>query len=404
MAYFEDCYPKLIYARTGMKTQTIREFESLRGYMALWVVIGHSMLQFPDYLANVPVVKYLLYPSIAVYVFMMLSGFVIFYLLDSKKEQYFVFLIRRALRLFPIYLCVLFVSILIFEPTLNLLVTLFEKYPDTKHLINCLRIYRATEVYFIENILSHIFLLQGVIPETIIPEGQYAFVGQAWSLSLEWQFYIVAPICTLILYKKNEFAKLLMPILLMGAYFLLRDLNFAFIFGYKLVYFIIGGASYYLWKNLVSIGESGKILNMSFLVTLLLMLKLLGLGLADMIWIVVFFTALCNYLDCQNGITRFVSFFMLNSIARFLGQISYSIYLNHTVVLYGLLILIQSMDMNLFNIGDSLFLVVLFASSVVILTIVISSITYRYIEKPFIDLGKRCFVASDQIAVATERG
>lgn len=388
----------------SVKTYTIKEFESLRGYMALWVVIGHSILQFPDDWVTLPVFNYLLDPGIAVSVFIILSGFVIFYLLDSKKEQFYVFLIRRALRLFPVYLFVLLISVLMFHSTLNLLSDLSDRYPDTKHLINSLRIFRATGDYYWENILSHIFLFQGVIPEAMIPEGQYAFVGQAWSLTLEWQFYIVAPIFISMIYNQNEYVKLLLPTSLMGLYLLFRDLNFSFIFGYKLVYFIIGGGSYYLWKNLIYISEIRKMLNLSFFLVVLLTMRLIGLELPDIIWVFVFFTALSNYLDCQNLMTRFASFFLLNPVARFFGKISYSLYLNHIIVIYGSLMIIQSLDENFLNIGDSAFLVSLFAGYVVFVTVLMSAVTYQYIEKPFIDLGKRCFAKNDQTDVVIEKG
>jgi peptidoglycan/LPS O-acetylase OafA/YrhL len=170
-----------------------------------------------------------------------------------------------------------------------------------------------------------------------------------------------------------------LPVLLISLHLLFRDINFAFIFGYKLIYFIIGGGSYYLWKNLVVIGEEKRIFNVLFLAILLIIVKLSPLDLSVMIWVVVFFTALYNYLNCQNGMTRFVSFFLLNSMSRFFGKISYSIYLNHMIVIYGLLIFIQRLDHNFFNIGESIFLIFLFTLTVVTLTVVMSSMTYQYI-------------------------
>ena len=41
--------------------------------------------------------------------------------------------------------------------------------------------------------IAHIFLVQGLFP-TIIDVLRIMFLGPAWSLSLEWQFYLVAPL------------------------------------------------------------------------------------------------------------------------------------------------------------------------------------------------------------------
>jgi peptidoglycan/LPS O-acetylase OafA/YrhL len=39
----------------------------------------------------------------------------------------------------------------------------------------------------------HLLLLQGLIPDSVLDNSQTSFIGPAWSLSLEWQFYLIAP-------------------------------------------------------------------------------------------------------------------------------------------------------------------------------------------------------------------
>ena len=42
--------------------------------------------------------------------------------------------------------------------------------------------------------LLHVLLLQGLTPDSWLPFSSSALLGPAWSLSLEWQFYLVAPL------------------------------------------------------------------------------------------------------------------------------------------------------------------------------------------------------------------
>ncbi|MBC8038204.1 MAG: acyltransferase family protein, partial [Rhizobiales bacterium] len=88
----------------------IHEFEALRGALAAWVVIGHVFKHSgyaPDALYPFPLLGD---PGMPVDVFIILSGFVIFSLLDHKHEGYWPFITRRFFRLFPLFLVVLLVS------------------------------------------------------------------------------------------------------------------------------------------------------------------------------------------------------------------------------------------------------------------------------------------------------
>lgn len=42
--------------------------------------------------------------------------------------------------------------------------------------------------------MAHLFLLHGIFPNGVLNEAQYLFNPSAWSLSLEWQFYLIAPL------------------------------------------------------------------------------------------------------------------------------------------------------------------------------------------------------------------
>ena len=89
------------------------ELEVVRGLMSWWVVVGH-VLAFAGFQENnVPsVTAVVMHGAYAVNVFMMMSGFVIANLLADKNESYNVFLARRFLRIYPVFLVALAVAIL----------------------------------------------------------------------------------------------------------------------------------------------------------------------------------------------------------------------------------------------------------------------------------------------------
>ena len=92
----------------------VAEFEGLRGLLAAWVVFGHVLLfsgfQYQDGLFGI-----IFSPVLGVYVFMMLSGFVIFSSLDRRPTTWLSFMRRRFWRLLPVYLLCLGLAIALFD-------------------------------------------------------------------------------------------------------------------------------------------------------------------------------------------------------------------------------------------------------------------------------------------------
>lgn len=92
----------------------IKELEGLRGLMALWVVFGHSLAALPLINQHVPPTAL---NSYAVDVFIILSGFVIFFMIDNKRQPYFQYITQRFFRIFPLYLLVLVASTILINFT-----------------------------------------------------------------------------------------------------------------------------------------------------------------------------------------------------------------------------------------------------------------------------------------------
>jgi hypothetical protein len=169
-----------------MKVRRIPELESLRGLMALWVMLGHVYLTLPR--ADLPLLGAVLARNgEAVNVFIILSGFVIFNLLDHERRGFRPYIIRRFFRIFPAYLLLLLVS----AALLGVAEAAFSD-PLWRSARNDgrLGILADTRAHFEAHMLAHLLLLQGMVPSRLLPSAEYAILGQAgasrWSGSSTW--------------------------------------------------------------------------------------------------------------------------------------------------------------------------------------------------------------------------
>lgn len=197
--------------------------------MAVWVVVGHLSLAL-DW--RLPLIDS---PGLAVDVFIILSGFVIALLLERKAEPYPAYLVRRAFRLFPLYLPVLAISALLLP------VQLEAWEAATSSPANLLRVERARSALAEPwaHLLVHIPLVQGLVPRFASTDMAYTIVGQAWSISLEWQFYLVAPMLVAAMVGQRWWS-VIATVLVLSA--LSPFFSQAFL-GAKIALFIIGMAS-----------------------------------------------------------------------------------------------------------------------------------------------------------------
>ncbi|MBB4574372.1 acyltransferase [Rhizobium lentis] len=163
----------------------IPHFEVLRGIAALWVFASHVLL------ITGTRIKFLSNGDQAVEVFVMLSGFVITLMLSNEGEPYDRYIFRRFMRLYPLFLVALVFGLLtnhLYQPVfgespwLHQVRTVFQTRDE--NLANA----------FFQHLGLHLTMLHGMVPDSILPQASLMFSGPLWSISLEWQFYLIAPL------------------------------------------------------------------------------------------------------------------------------------------------------------------------------------------------------------------
>lgn len=352
----------------------IAEFEALRGMLALWVVVGHVFRHSgyePEDLGHFGLFAS---PGLPVDVFIILSGFVIFNLLDHKDEGYFAFIIRRFFRLFPLFVAVLVVSALF----AGLHKSWVDNFPwKTAYFVGISGIADASVTHLASQFAVHLTMLHGLVPDSILPFSEYGLVGQAWSISVEWQFYLVAPILFLLCRRAPAILSVLvMAVVLLHSRYWLGE-GFAI---NQAAYFAVGILCYFVFKGRRVYQETPGVVwlvgTTSVLVVAYLMIRPVSLAL----WIGIFALVVTAGDFGRNAISAFCR---LRPI-QFLGKTSYSIYLCHALVLDVVSLTILS---SFPHITQPMHFVLAMLLTLP-LTVALSALTYFLIEKPGMALGQ----------------
>ena len=354
--------------------------------MAWWVVFGHALqLSGIKYIADVAgeelnlVFKLINRGETAVNVFIIISGFVITHLLLAKKEKYLPYITRRWFRIFPIFLFCFLLALAI-KPLYLIAYTDFVWVNSSE-----MRIERAylEEEYFWSHILLHFTMLHGLVPEEVLKYASSSILVPAWSLSLEWQFYIIAPFVMILIAKKNVFTVSFILFCLITFYLLNEYSLYSWKYNSFLLlampHFIIGIVS----RMLIEGYDSKRF----FWGALLLVSCFLGDKLAVLIWLIFFpillsEAKLLSLPDFSGPIIRVLFF---NRVIQNLGKWSYSTYLVHIPIFSVFVGGVAYFKENQLTQPDFIFLI----SCASIATIPISWFLYNYIEKPFIKIGAK---------------
>jgi peptidoglycan/LPS O-acetylase OafA/YrhL len=358
-----------------MYEKYIKEFDCIRAFAILSVLASHWIT-----VRNPQLNYFLSYCGpLGVNVFFVLSGFLITKILLTNKKKIdnrnssissilVSFYIRRTLRIFPIYYLVILLLYLFSDSTDSDLLTSYPYF-----------LTYTSNIYFFcigkfDGILSHF-----------------------WSLAVEEQFYLLWPV--LILFARSKYVlSLIYLFIIIGiiSQFLLRDYTLSSIL--TITCFDSFGMGALLAWHLVYADSSLKYFYMWTKRFVIISLILLVFSFWSCSWIQVpLFRTLISILTLfilthilhysLNGKPLPIKFIWYNKYLIFIGKISYGMYLYHNLIPHftqkalNNLLHVTSENMLPYKLGYVVMLIFNF-----ILLLVLSWLSWKLIEKPFLRL------------------
>jgi len=302
----------------------IKELDGLRGILAVWVVCVHLLYSVGVSPRMFGFFAPLFGEHLRVQIFCILSGFVIFLMQSRVRQGYRAFLVGRLRRLYPAYILAFGVSVSMSGIALT---AAREASFGGARQGSRIEMLEASLDRFPEHIAAHLTMLHGMIPEAWLPDAAYSFLGQAWNISTEFQFYLVAPLLFVGLACGALWSRLVCGLAVLGAWFLLRDWpNPASLMRYA-PYFAVGMLSFVFWK--VEWRDRRRLNPGLVLVSSVALFGLLDMAVG--IWVFVL-GWLVLVRDQSRG--RLPVAWLATRPMQLLGSVSYSLYLLHMTPLY----------------------------------------------------------------------
>ena len=220
-------------------------------------------------------------------------------------------------------------------------------------------------------VFANLTLAQGLLPNANI-----SVIGVSWTLAVIFVFYMLFPFfCFLIKNKRRAWKVAIMALIfnwLCSSYFNATRTNII----YDAVYFIVGGLIFLYRKELSDFASKNKIVIGGILLISTVTYFVLGYSTITMLFFCV--VALVYTLGCNRGGV------LVNPVAKFLGSISFEIYLCHMVI-YRLLEKIHLV--HLF--GDGVFAYIFTAFTVICGSVVFSLCAKWFLNSFSVFLDKR---------------
>ena len=351
-----------IYREEGRKEgrkegRRFENIDALRGVLALFVFIHHSAIWY-HYLDEGEWItpQNLLYAHMgdsSVRLFFMITSFLfIGRMINGRDIDWEKLYKSRFFRIVPLYYFVLLIVVFIVLLETNFILN----QPLFAFLIRCFK--------------WVIFGVKGYVAINNYDDTSRIVAGAVWSLTWEWLFYFTLPIWYLLINRKMVKYKILIPAIIISSYLFV-------LWGFgNFVYFLGGIFAVYSLKYLSRFNANGLIASILLVLSVALLLniesddgKVANLGLLTIIYTLIVLGNNVFGLLKMKGL-------------KVLGEISYSIYLLHGIVLFVVIDIFLGREFVKSFTPLEFWLMIL---SLTPILIVICMLSYKYIELPFIN-------------------
>jgi peptidoglycan/LPS O-acetylase OafA/YrhL len=377
-----------------MNLKIYHYFKNLNGlrFLAAFLVIIHHIEQFkhififPNYYYQ-PQINALGY--IGVTVFFVLSGFLITYILLREKHKtgdvnILSFYIKRVLRIWPLYFLLVLLGFFVFN-----------------HIpfIGSDNLYLDFEESFILKLILFILILPNIVLQLF---GPVPFISQLWSVGIEEQFYLFWPHLikrfknTLLIIVAVWFTSLFSTLFLWyisapGRSFiqnneLLHFINIVkvYLFNFKIHCMAIGGlGAYLLFYNHTRFLYFIYQRQIQFIIyssgAIALFWGLPSTSINEQIFSIISILIILNLCSNSDSIIS-----LENKVFNYLGQISYGLYMFHPICIFITIKLLVKLNLT----DNNMMLNILIYSISLLLTVVISALSFKYFESYFLKLKK----------------
>ena len=360
-----------------------QELEGLRGLASLWVVLGHICI-LSDF--HFPILSD---PSMGVDLFILLSGYLMAKNYMERKDvepwtassTFKKFWLRRFFRIAPLYYVLLILAIALGSYFGEARDTIATYYPATQTNTS-----RYSDGTFM-NIFTHITFLFGFLPyysfNTVLPD---------WSIGLEMQFYILFPFIMLGVLKFGFARTCIMVVMLC---LITRVLFPNYFLSFPMPSMILIKLNVFIAGMLIAIGVHSSKVNYIILAILATIISLYQHDsinkiryAAQIVMILMMATILWSRPEHSiiAKILRVPRWTLTNKFSVFLGDVSYSVYLLHLMIVLPVIsLLLINTDFSLFSSTLRFGLATLIIMPI---TYISSYLLYKFIEKPGIKFGK----------------
>lgn len=353
------------FVKIDITTVKYPEIDGLRGYLAFSVFLHHSYI-WSHFLKsdswedpNSHLFNH--FGQTSVVLFFIITAFLFMTKLIETKNHYFdwkKYIVSRFFRMFPLYLTSILVVFFIvgFYTNFTVKTSLFE---------------------VSKNALSWLFFtINGTTDINNFDKTFIINAGVTWTLPYEWMFYFLLPFIALFL--KIKVSKKIM------LFFGIGFLSFAVINQASIRHFLpfIGGivVSLFIKRNNLKIDFTKN--SFTFLAITLLIISVVFFESGRKPVPVLISSIVFLFIASGN------SFFGLfsNTLSRKFGQITYSLYLIHGIILFVIFYGIIGLENAIKLTQIEYWTIITFSVFPIIVT---SQITYLYIEKPFMNIFKK---------------